>query len=104
MFGLSKEAVAALRKAWPAGTRIVCHSMKGEPRYAGRHGEVVYVDDAGQVHVAWDGGGSLALIYGEDEWGRDGSGAIMIRHGNSVLVYHDDQNYFIIDSYDDEDI
>ena len=71
MFGLSREAIDALKREWTPGTRVVCVAMDGEPRYEGRHGEVVHVDDAGQVHVAWDGGGSLALIAGTDVWRRE---------------------------------
>ena len=26
------------------------------------------MDDAGQLHTSWEGNGSLALIYGVDEW------------------------------------
>ena len=71
MFGLNMRMVEQLRATWTPGTRVVCHSMMGEPRYSGRHGTVESVDDAGQVHVCWDGGGSLALIYGEDEWTKE---------------------------------
>ena len=34
----------------------------------GTRGKVVYVDDAGQVHVKWENGSSLALIPGVDKF------------------------------------
>ncbi|UXW85096.1 DUF4314 domain-containing protein [Microbacterium azadirachtae] len=33
-------------------------------------GEVLFVDDAGTVHVAWDDGSTLGLIPGVDRWRR----------------------------------
>jgi hypothetical protein len=38
-----------------------------------RHGEmgtVLHTDDAGTVHVRWEGGSTLGLIPGMDEWER----------------------------------
>lgn len=52
MFGVSRQTLERLRKEYPAGTI----------------GTVEYVDDAGQLHTVWDGHGSLAMIYGVDEW------------------------------------
>lgn len=37
--------------------------MDGEPRYAGREGEVTSIDDMGQLHGLW---GSLAVIPNVD--------------------------------------
>lgn len=34
----------------------------------GTRGKVVFVDDAGQVHVKWENGSSLALIPGVDKF------------------------------------
>lgn len=34
----------------------------------GDEGTVSLVDAIGTVHVKWDDGGSLGLIYGEDRW------------------------------------
>lgn len=34
----------------------------------GTRGEVLFVDDAEQIHVRWETGSSLALIYGVDEF------------------------------------
>lgn len=34
----------------------------------GDEGTVSFVDDLGTVHVAWDSGSSLGLVYREDEY------------------------------------
>lgn len=64
----TQEQVNRIRTRYPVGTRIVLHSM--DDPYAkipaGTKGTVECVDDAGQIHVAWDTGASLALIPGED--------------------------------------
>ena len=33
----------------------------------GTMGTVIWVDDSGSIMVAWDGGGSLNVLYGVDE-------------------------------------
>jgi len=51
-----------LRKAYTKGTRIRLYEMVGEPQMPyGLEGTVHHVDDAGQIHVNWDNGSSLAL-------------------------------------------
>lgn len=35
---------------------------------AGDEGAVRLVDSLGTVHVSWDGGSSLGLVPGEDQW------------------------------------
>lgn len=64
----SKETVALLRKHYPQGTRIELISMndaytKLKP---GDKGTVASVDDIGTIHVNWDCGSSLGIVYGED--------------------------------------
>lgn len=56
-----------LRKMYPPGTRIQLDRMDDE--YAvpsGTIGTVQLVDDACNIHVAWDNGRGLSLIPGED--------------------------------------
>ena len=36
----------------------------------GDHGTVTMVDDIGTIHVNWDCGSSLGVVYGEDEYRR----------------------------------
>ena len=55
---------------YPAGTRIELISMDDPWTHlrAGDQGTVVGVDDAGQIMMRWDRGGSLSLIPGEDSF------------------------------------
>ena len=34
----------------------------------GDEGTIMFVEDAGTVHVDWDCGATLGLIHGEDAW------------------------------------
>lgn len=69
MFRLSRETVAELRECFPKGSRVrlvrmndpYCYNLK-----VGSLGTVVGVDDVGTIHVAWDCGSSLGVVYGED--------------------------------------
>ena len=58
------------RSCYPLGTRIVLNSMNDfyAPVGSGSRGSVRYVDDAGQIGVAWDNGRSLSLIPGVDSF------------------------------------
>jgi hypothetical protein len=64
----SKETVKLLRKQYPQGARVELVSMddpytKLKP---GDKGTVAWVDDAATIHVNWDCGSSLGIVYGED--------------------------------------
>ncbi len=63
------ESVEALRAEWKRGDTVVLIEMS-DPQAppAGTRGTVEHVDDFGQVHVAWDLGGSLALVPGADRF------------------------------------
>lgn len=59
-----------IRATFPAGTRIRLIRMD-DPWTSlkpGDTGTVKMVDDAGQIHMKWDNGSELALIYGEDKF------------------------------------
>lgn len=66
----SRGLVEFTRSCYPPGTRIVLSSMNDPyaPAESGTRGTVRYVDDAGQVGVAWDNGRSLSLIPGVDSF------------------------------------
>lgn len=57
-----------LRKAYPCGTRIRLIHMNDSchPVEDGMTGTVTYVDDAGNIHMNWDNGRTLALVPGDD--------------------------------------
>ena len=65
----SKEQIAALRERYPRGTRVellVMDDPQAPP--PGTMGEVMGVDDAGQLLVRWATGSSLSLIPGVDSF------------------------------------
>lgn len=52
-----------LRKKYPTGTIVQLISMNDEQAPpGGTIGKVMFVDDAGSIHVKWQNGSSLALI------------------------------------------
>ena len=62
-------SVEEIRKMYPEGTQIELEEMHGEPQMDyGLKGIVRYVDDAGQIHVSWENGSSLALNVNEDQF------------------------------------
>ena len=66
----SREQVESIRKNYPPGTRVMLNNMNDpySPVESGTRGTVRYVDDSGQLGVAWDNGRSLSLIPGEDSF------------------------------------
>jgi hypothetical protein len=63
------EMLAELRAYYVPGTRVRLVRMddpytKLKP---GATGTVSFVDDIGTVHVNWDCGSSLGVVFGEDE-------------------------------------
>lgn len=65
---IHKETLKLLKKQFPKGTRVTL--VKMDDPYttlkAGDKGTVDYIDDIGTIHVNWDKGSSLGIIYGED--------------------------------------
>ena len=56
-----------IREMYPEGTQIVLTEMDGESQMPyGLKGTVKFVDDAGQIHMKWENGSSLALNINED--------------------------------------
>lgn len=66
---ISSAELVILRKMYPEGCRVSLERMVDEP-YAKLHpgdlGTVRNVDDAGQIHISWDQGSSVAVIYKVD--------------------------------------
>ena len=66
---LTHDELADLRNRYPKGCRVklirmndpYCQDLK-----PGMLGTVMHVDDIGTIHVAWDCGSSLGVVYGED--------------------------------------
>ena len=58
-----------LRNMYPPGCRVELEDMEANPYVKlspGDLGTVQFVDDAGQIHVSWDCGHSLAMVFGVD--------------------------------------
>ena len=70
MFSMSirPEVLEKLRKDFPPGTKVVLEEMNDPFRNMpeGLKGKVVYVDDAGGIHIQWENGSSLAALHGID--------------------------------------
>ena len=69
MFGVRKETLLRLREEYPKGCRVELTKMSdpyNTKLFPGCRGTVVAVDDIGTIHVRWDCGSSLGVIYGED--------------------------------------
>ena len=68
----SREQVEAIRKNYPSGTRVMLNNMNDpySPVEPGTRGTVRYVDDSGQLGVAWDNGRSLPLVPDVDSYRR----------------------------------
>lgn len=62
--------IKSIKEKYPEGTRIHLENMEDPfaPVPSGTEGTVDFVDDAGQIHMKWDNGRSLALVPGEDSF------------------------------------
>ena len=62
-----KAVVEMLRRQYPVGTRVELVRMDDlQAPPIGTKGTVLGVDDIGSIMVAWDSGGSLNVVCGED--------------------------------------
>ena len=63
----SRAIVERLRRKYPVGCRVELVRMD-DPQAPpiGTLGTVTGVDDIGSIMVAWDSGGSLQVLFGED--------------------------------------
>lgn len=73
MFGMTnqeKQMVKYLKQQFKRGTRVVCCSMADPyaPIPSGMTGTVTSVDDSGTIHMKWDNGRTLGIIYGVDQF------------------------------------
>lgn len=67
MFGIDKSVVDRRKLQYPKGMRVELVSMDDmQAPPEGTKGTVMFVDDIGTVHVRWDNGSMLGVVYGQD--------------------------------------
>lgn len=68
MFFPPREIVEKIKKEYPSGTKVELVKMNDPYRKmpAGMTGTVECVDDTGTIHVDWNNGCHLGIVYGED--------------------------------------
>ena len=65
---ITREEVERLRQQYPAGTVVKLVRMDdSQAPPPGTKGTVRYVDDIGTIHVSWETGSSLGIVYGMDK-------------------------------------
>ena len=77
---IRKEELEALREKYPQGCRVELVKMDDPYREMppGLRGTVESVDDSGSIHVRWDNGSGLAVIFGEDHAVKIGDGEVTV--------------------------
>ena len=63
------EMLKQIKEYYPPGTRVRLIHMSDPYTNLrqGDQGTVIMVDDIGTIHVNWDRGSMLGIIFGEDE-------------------------------------
>ena len=65
----TENELEMLRAKYPKGTKIrLIHMNDPQPVPSGTIGEVALIDDAGNIHMNWQNGRSLAIIEGIDDF------------------------------------
>ena len=65
----TENELEMLRAKYPKGTKIrLIHMNDPQPVPSGTIGEVALIDDAGNIHMIWQNGRSLAIIEGVDDF------------------------------------
>ena len=66
---MTPKQLESLRYRYPVGARVELTHMNdpfNTTLFPGEKGTVIHVDDIGTIHVKWDCGSSLGVVYGED--------------------------------------
>ena len=68
MKSISRQEVEKLKTQYPTGTVVRLIRMDDiQAPPVGTLGTVRYVDDIGTIHVSWETGSSLGVVYGMDK-------------------------------------
>lgn len=61
------KVLERLRKMYPEGAKVELARMDDvQAPPVGKKGVVEFIDDIGTIHVKWENGSSLGVVYGED--------------------------------------
>lgn len=64
---INRKVLERLRKMYPVGAKVELVRMDDtQAPPVGTKGVVNHVDDIGTIHVEWENGSSLGVVYGED--------------------------------------
>ncbi len=64
---INREILKKLKKEYPIGARVELVKMDDpQAPSVGTTGKVNFIDDAGTIHVSWENGSNLGIVYGED--------------------------------------
>lgn len=64
-----QDFVKRLKERYPKGTKVRLLGMEDiQAPPVGTLGTVMFVDDIGTIHVRWENGSSLGLVWGEDSF------------------------------------
>ena len=69
MKGIHPDLLKQLKDYYKPGTRVMLIRMNDPytKLRRGDRGTVICVDDIGSIHVAWDSGSTLGIVFREDE-------------------------------------
>ena len=65
---MTRKEILGIKEVFKEGMGVYLYEMQGEPNMFDLKGEVLYVDDIGQVHVRWENGSRLALNVNCDSY------------------------------------
>lgn len=64
---IKREVLERLRKTYLVGAKVELVRMDDvQAPSVGTKGVVEFIDDIGTIHVKWENGSSLGVVYGED--------------------------------------
>lgn len=64
---INSKSLEKLRKKYPVGKVVELVKMDDiQAPPVGTKGVVEFIDDIGTIHVKWENGSSLGVVYGED--------------------------------------
>jgi hypothetical protein len=68
MINITKNQLENLRKQYPIGCVVKLISMDDSfaPK-EGTLGKVFHIDDTGTIHINWDNGSTLGVVFGVDK-------------------------------------